>query len=113
MLTSPTSHTVAARSSRTKSPNPSGRLRGNGTILRGRHFKPAGVSVRSPGSAGSIVPANWKTIVSGGLQDRSLDNDAVACKLPKRDEQLSRERDDGHLLAAPAIELHSLMKPAR
>jgi hypothetical protein len=36
-------------------PESVGQAQENETILRGRHFKPAGVSVRSPGSAGDVA----------------------------------------------------------
>src|SRR5215213_8704804 len=48
---------------------------------------------------------------SGGLLHRALDDDAVADKLPQRDEEFSRQGDDRRLLPAAVIALHALLEP--
>src|SRR4051812_39281753 len=46
---------------------------------------------------------------SGSLHHRTLNDDAVADKLPQRDKELSRQGDNRRLLPAAAIALHAFL----
>ena len=113
MLTSPTSHTVAARGGCTNSPNPSGGLR------RTRPFFAGGISSqrgcrfvhRDPSATSPTKLKTGKRLRE--LEDGALDDHAMSCELPESDEQLSRERNDGQFFAPAAVEFHAIMKPAR
>src|SRR4051812_25191800 len=48
---------------------------------------------------------------SGSLHHRTLNDDAVADKLPQRDKELSRQGDNRRLLPAAAIALHAFLEP--
>lgn len=113
MLTSPTSHTVAAHGSCTNSPNPSGRRR------RTRPFFAGGISrQRGCRFVHRDPPATSPTKLKTGkrldvLEDGTLNDGAMACELPKGDEQFSCPRDDAQLFATTSIEFHASVKPAR
>ena len=113
MLTSPTSHTVAAHGSCTNSPNPSGRLRRTRPFFAGGILSQRGCRFvhRDPPATSPTKLKTKKRLC--GLEDGALDDDAVTRELPEGDEQLSRQRYDCQLFAPAAVEFHTIMKPAR
>ena len=95
-------------------PRAAGRAQGDETILRRRRFKPSDISVVRLDPSGLIKPwgfailsAPWRS----GLHHCTFDDDAMGCILPKGDEELARERNDGCLLQAPAVALDPVLEP--